>query len=295
VALTTAPPRWYAHPYNRPLFYRLAGAAGVLPRPARLGLAVGVADLAARLMPAERAVVRQTLARMTGAPERALDGLTRAVFRDFAVCFADLVSTNRRPGQALEGCLARVTGGEHLRDLDGGLISLTAHFGNWELGGRLLACHTGRPTHVVVAPDEAPGLERWLRRSGDGLRFVPRASATAALNLLAALRRGEVVALQGDRALGGRSDVRVPFFGRRAPFPLGPFILARASGVPIVPAFCVLETDRRYAITVGEPFPVKPGAEEVALARWVDQLEHAVRERPTQWFNFFDVWNPSDA
>jgi lauroyl/myristoyl acyltransferase len=295
MALTTAPPRWYAHPYNRPLFYRLAGAAGVLPRPARLGLAVRAADLAARLMPAERAVVRRTLARITGAPEGVLDGLTRAVFRNFAVCFADLVSTNRRPGRALQAHLARVTGAEHLRDLGGGLISLTAHLGNWELGGRLLAWHTGRPTHVVVAPDEAPGLERWLRRSGDGLRFVPRASATAAVNLLAALRRGEVVALQGDRALGGRSDVRVSFFGRPAPFPLGPFTLARACGVPIVPAFCVLEADRRYAITVGEPLSVKLGAEETALARWVGQLERAVRERPTQWFNFFDVWSAPGA
>lgn len=293
--MTAAAPRWYAHPYNRPLFYRLAGAAALLPRPARLCLAMGVADLAARWMPAERAVVRRNLERITGAGGPALDALTRALFRDFAVCFADLVSTNRRPGRALLSRIARVTGAEYMRGLDGGVISLTAHLGNWELAGRLLACRARRATHVVVAPDEAPGLDRWLRRNGDGVRFVTRASATAAVNLLAALRRGEVVALQGDRALGGRSDVDVPFFGRAAPFPLGPFLLGRASGAPILPAFCVLDADRRYMVTLCEPFTVPPGGEEGALIRWVGLLEQAVRERPTQWFNFYDVWSPFDA
>jgi len=293
--MTTAAPRWYAHPYNRPLFYRLAGAAAMLPRPARLCLAMGVAEVAARWMPAERAVVRRNLERITGAQGAALDALARALFRDFAVCFADLVSTNRRRGRALQGRIARVIGAEYMRGMEGGVISLTAHLGNWELAGRLLASRARRATHVVVAPDEAPGLDRWLRRNGDGVRFVTRARATAAVNLLAALRRGEVVALQGDRALGGRSDVNVSFFGRAAPFPLGPFLLGRASGAPILPAFCVLDADRRYVVMLGEPFTVPPGGEEGALIRWVGLLEQAVRERPTQWFNFYDVWTPFDA
>jgi len=34
------------------------------------------------------------------------------------------------------------------------------------------------------------------------------------------------------------------------------------------------------------------GGEEEALAAWVGMLEQIVAEKPTQWFNFFDVWNP---
>ena len=64
------------------------------------------------------------------------------------------------------------------------------------------------------------------------MRFVPRAHPNIGVELLAALRRGEVVALQGDRAIGTRGDIMLPFFGRPAPFPLGPFLLARAAGVP---------------------------------------------------------------
>jgi lauroyl/myristoyl acyltransferase len=101
-----------------------------------------------------------------------------------------------------------------------------------------------------------------------------------------------VVAVQGDRALGTRGDVLVPFFGQPAPFPLGPFILARAVGMPLVPAFCLLDADLRYRVKVAEPLTVTAGREEDAARVWVSVLEAIVREHPTQWFNFFDLWDP---
>jgi lauroyl/myristoyl acyltransferase len=293
--MTAGAPRWYVHHYNHPIFYRLAGAAAVLPRPARLRLAVAIADLALGLMPVERAMVRKNLRQVTGASEARLGELTRDVFRGFAICFADLVSTNRRANGRLTTYVAGVTGEIPLARADLGMISLTAHLGNWELAGRLLARRAGRPTHVVVAEEAAPGLESWMRRNGDGLRFVSRSHAAVSVGLLAALRRGEVVALQGDRALGGRGDVLVPFCGRLAPFPLGPFVLARAAGVPIVPSFCVLGADRRYRLRLHDPLTVTDGREEEALRRWVAVLEDAVRAHFTQWFNFYDVWEPFGA
>ena len=287
-----AVPRWYSHAYNRAELYRLAAAMGWLPRPARLRLARAVGRVARRLFPAERAVVRSTLEVMTGATGTRLDELTGGVFRDFAMCFSDLVTTNRQPSTRLTAHVSTARGTERLNGLEGGMISLTAHVGNWEMAGRLLALRSARPTHVVVAAEEIQALERWVRRDGDGVRFVPRTMPTVSLQLVAALRRGEVVAVQGDRALGTRGDTLVPFFGRPAPFPLGPFILARALRVPVVPAFCMLGPDDRYTVTMPEPLAVAAGGEEEALRAWVALLEETVRRHPTQWFNFFDIWNP---
>ncbi len=291
----TRPPRWYSHAYNRADFYRVAAGLGWLPRPARLALARRIGRLAPRFMPAERAVVRRALTRVTGATGERLDTLTLAAFADFAMCFSDLVSTNRQPASWLTTQVGRVEGLERLAGLERGFISLTAHVGNWELAGRLLAGRSGRPTHVVVAEEEARGLTRWVRRDGDGMRFVTRSRPGISLALVAALRRGEVVAMQGDRALGTRGDVWISFFGRPAPFPIGPFLLARAVGVPLVPAFCVLGPDYRYLVTIGAPLRVVRGGEEDAAHAWVAVLEDEVRARPTQWFNFFDVWNPFAA
>ena len=120
-------------------------------------------------------------------------------------------------------------------------------------------------------------------------------SATTSLELVAALRRGEVVAVQPDRALGTCGDVPILFFGKPAPFPLGPFLLAAAVGVPMAPAFCLLGADHRYTVTVADPFDVPRGAEVEAARAWVALLEGVVREHPTQWFNFFDIWRTGPA
>jgi len=291
VSAGRAAPRWHTHAYNRVALYRLAGALGIVPRPARLRLARRLGQLTVPWLPAERAAVRAALARFTGAEGTALDAMTVDVFRNFAMCFSDLVSTNRRAGGWLAERLVRDPAAVAWPEvLAGGAVSLSAHVGSWELGGRLLATRSGRPTHVVVSDDEAPELLPWVRRNGDGVRFVPRSRPTVSLALVAALRRGEVVALHGDRALGNAGDVRVPFFGHPAPFPIGPFRLARAAGVPVVPAFCLLDTHGRYRVLLRAPLSVPPGGEEDALRSWVLGLEEVVRAHPTQWFNFFDVW-----
>ena len=287
----TEGPRWYWHRYNRVVAYRLAAALERLPRRWRLALARRVGALAMARMPAERAAVRATLATITGASGARLDVLTRRVFEDFAACFSDLVTTNRRPAERLLDYVARVSESPILGETTG-VVSVTAHVGNWEMAGRLLAGRTRRRTNVVVAPEAVAGLERWVRRDGEGVRFVARGPVGVGVELVAALRRGEVVAIQGDRAIGTQGDLHIPFFGRPAPFPLGPFILARAAGVPVVAAFCLLEPDDRYAIRIAPPVTVERGGEAEAARQWVGVLEDIVRDHPTQWFNFFDVWNP---
>ena len=79
--------RWYSHRYNRPDLYGLAARLGWLPRRVRLALARQVGRLAPRLVPAERAAIRKTLAQFTGAMGSRLDALTAQVFVDFAMFF----------------------------------------------------------------------------------------------------------------------------------------------------------------------------------------------------------------
>ncbi len=286
------PPRWHRHSYNRARLYRMAEGLAWIPRPGRLALARRIGRLARRFLPVEQAAVRRTLEVTAGASGARLDALTARVFQDFAMCFSDLVSTNRQPRARLSAYVESVSGGDDVALLPGGLVSVTAHVGNWELAGRLLAGESARRTNVVVTAEEAPELERWVRRNGDGMRFLPRSHPRIGVQLVSALRRGEVVALQGDRAIGTRGDVAIAFFGRPAFFPLGPFLLARAAGVPVVPAFCVLGAGHRYTVRLAPPIAVERGDEEGAARVWVGLLEDIVREHPTQWFNFFDVWAP---
>lgn len=286
--------RWHAHPYNRSRYYRLAAAAAPrLPRPVRVWLAERLAGLLMVRFPAERAAVRRNLTRVHPGRDAAwLDAAVDRVFARFAVCFADLLSLNREEsglwrhvaaGAGQEPTLNALAGGR-------GCVSLTAHLGNWELGGRLLAT-LGRPVHVVMAPEEDPAVGALLARGGHpGLRFVRLTSPMVGVELVAALRRGEVVAFQLDRALGGRGDAAVPFFGAPVTFPLGPFLMAAAAAAPVVPAFCVLEAGGSYRLHVEPALAVSRGGEVEALRAAVAILERYVRTHWDQWFNFYDVW-----
>jgi lauroyl/myristoyl acyltransferase len=287
--------RWHAHPYNRSRYYRLAAAAAPrLPRPVRTWLAERLAGALMARFPAEHAAVRRNLERIHPEREAAwLDAAVGRVFARFAVCFADLLSLNRGPESGLWRHVAGIDGQEPTRAAlarGRGCVSVTAHLGNWELAGRLLAA-LGRPVHVVMAPEVDPAVGALLDRGGHpGVRFVRLTSPVVGVELVAALRRGEVVAFQFDRAAGGRGDAPVPFFGAPARFPLGPFVMAAAAGAPVVPAFCVLGPDGRYRLHVEPALAVSRGAEVEALRAAVATLERYVRAHWDQWFNFYDVW-----
>src|SRR5437667_81377 len=221
VVTSSSLPRWYSHRFNRVAVYRAAAAvASTLPRWARLRLAAELGSLAALALPRERARVEANLARVRPdltPPARAV--LARDVFRHFAICFADLVVANRQR-QLPERLLAAIRGSEYLDEAGAarrGLVVLTAHLGNWEFAGRLLAHRAPRPTHVVVAPEADAAVERFLRGAPGAVNFVTRREPRSVLPLMGALRRGEMVAMQGDRGLGNRGDVAMPFFGAPAP------------------------------------------------------------------------------
>ena len=287
--------RWHAHPYNRSRYYRLAAAAAPrLPRPARAWLAERLAGVLLARFPAERAAVRRNLAHVHPGREAPwLDAAVARVFGRFAVCFADLLSLNRGPESGLWRHVIGIDGQEPTRDAlarGRGCVSVTAHLGNWELAGRLLAA-LGRPVNVVMAPEVDPAVGALLDRDGHrGVKFVRLTSPVVGVELVAALRRGEVVAFQLDRAIGGRGDAVVPFFGAPATFPLGPFVTAAAAGAPVVPAFCVLEPAGGYRLHVEPAIPVSRGSEIEALGVAVATLERYVRAHWDQWFNFYDVW-----
>src|SRR5204862_128282 len=248
-------------------------AAPAMPRPMRLRVAMRLADVASRRLPAERAVVRRNLTRiLPGTPPRALDELVGAVFRNFAVCFADLITANRRAG--VGALVAAIDGTAELQKAvraGRGLVVLTAHLGNWELAGRMLARDGARPTHVVVAAEADPAVERFLRGGAGPVRFVTPTAPTVSLSLVAALRRGEIVALQGDRGLGTRGDVLLPFFGAPAPFPLGPVVLARDQEAAHAPA--------RPPAALPRVRPAVAGRRRPARARRADRGSRARRRR----------------
>ena len=189
---------------------------------------------------------------------------------------------------------------EHFEQLEshaGGAIILTAHMGSYDLGAHLFAEISKRHIVMVRAPETDPETRQFEeelheRTAADTLQvdFNTRASELA-LDLLGAVQRGELIAIQGDRVTPGISTLPATLFGKPTLLPAGPFALAMAARVPIYPLFIIRMGRRRYRLVVGEPIEVvrtrdRSEAFQRAVGKWTRELESVIRTTWFQWFNF---------
>ena len=179
-----------------------------------------------------------------------------------------------------------------------GAIVLTAHIGNYDLGAALFAEKFGREIRMVRAPEpdqqSAQHLTASLEKSAEGAVKIDYNTAGAMLSfdLLNALRRGEIVSIQGDRVEGDVAEMPAELFGTRVRLPNGPFVLAQVAHVPIYPLFIARSGYRSYQIIVREPISVarteRDRDADIALAveQWCRVLEQLISEHWDQWFAF---------
>jgi predicted LPLAT superfamily acyltransferase len=129
-------------------------------------------------------------------------------------------------------------------------------------------------------------------------------SVKAAFEIRACLERGELVVILADRVAPGRSgrEAQACFFGRPAPFPLAPFLLATTLGCPVVFTLCLRTGDASYRTVlrplsdgVRVPKAEREKAARQMLERYVGLLEQWCRAYPWQWFNFYDFWSGEDG
>ncbi len=182
-----------------------------------------------------------------------------------------------------------------------GLLLLSAHVGNWHLAVNFL--HNTR-THVHLVIDDArseavqKAMDVAKDKSGHLTLHIAKAGPALAFDLTAALRRGEVVIVAGDRTRGQGRRVQVPFLGAPAWFPTAPLLLAKAAGAPVCTALTFrvgMHTYNCYGLGPFEPPPDTPNKTHVdhLAKQFASTLETYVRQYPTQWFNFYDFWQPS--
>ena len=177
-----------------------------------------------------------------------------------------------------------------------GALVLTAHMGNYDLGAALFAQKFNRELRMVRAPEgdaeTARHLSASVQKAGEGAVKIDYNTEGALLSfdLLSALRRGEIVSIQGDRAMAGMAQAEGELFGQKVAIPSGPFTLALIAQLPIYPLFIVRTGYRRYRIVVREPIVLartnRSRDEDIApgVIAWCQVLERTITEHWDQWF-----------
>ena len=278
------------------------------PQSARhaLGASIGAASYFG--WPSKRFVTRLNMAQITGRPvyDSYVKRLALASWRNYGRYASDFISfphldvdnvvRNLRDLSECEGgwpgCVqSAVQAGR-------GALLVTAHFGNWDTAGAILARY--HPVSAVAETFSDEQLNQLLQnqRREKGIGIIPMEGS--ARPILRLLQQNQVAAIVVDRPMAEDQGTEVMFFGRKTYVPSGPAALALKSGAAIVPGFVWYGHRNRYYARMFPPiFPQESKGEERVreisrlTQRMYDALEVMIREWPTQWYMFRQFW-PSE-
>lgn len=176
-----------------------------------------------------------------------------------------------------------------------GAILATAHFGNYDYAGFVVARRFPISAVAEKLKEEDMNTLLQAQRTEKGVGIIPMEGS--ARRILRVLQQNQFVAIAVDRPVSAEEGVPVTFFGYKTYVPAGPAALALKMGAAILPGFLWYGSNNRFYLRTFSPiFPeeVKARSKEDAIAhlmqRVFDAVEEMVREWPTQWYMFRQFW-----
>jgi len=178
-----------------------------------------------------------------------------------------------------------------------GVILGCGHYGNWEVGGQIMALR--KPLVAVSRPMSNP-LTQELFRSRQPpvpLRLIPK-HGDDLLRFLGILKNHEMLALMMDQHSGPRG-MAVPFFGTPAGTHTAIALLHLVTRAPLIFGWCRRTGLMRYELIARGPLrhtPTGRKEEDVrAILEWLNAgLEQAIREAPEQYLWGHRRWKSLD-
>jgi Kdo2-lipid IVA lauroyltransferase/acyltransferase len=281
-------------------YYGLRSAVGVLRR---LGLrragsvgewigALGYAPLGIR-----RAVVeRQVRAAFPGLAEGEVLRIARESYESLGRTSIETAVLPSYTAEQIVGLFDEVTGWDAIERPQAsgtGVLIVSGHLGNWELGASFLAAR-GVPFEAVARGMQNPLFDAYLTKTRQRLGMTVLHDSEAVRKVPRAIRAGRTVGFLVDQGAAGLASTWVPFFGRMAKTPRGPAVFALRLDAPVVFACAVRLPNSRYAMHF-EPVQVERTGDrdtdvDAIVAAYTNTLERWVRRYPEQYFWHHRRW-----
>ena len=226
---------------------------------------------------------------------RELQQISRKIFRNFAKYLADFFRFEKLDRSYIEKNIKL----KNMHHFDAalasgkGVVVLTAHLGNWELGGVVIAL-LGYPFWAVALPHKNKKVNDFFdaQRNSKGVKVI--AMGKAVRSCLAEIRKNHMVALVGDRDFTEKGIV-INFFNKPTHFPEGPAALSLMTGASIVPGFMLRNPDDSFTLSIEKPIEFSPTGDKAKdLANLIKVynkvIEEYVSRYPEQWYVFRRFW-----
>lgn len=182
------------------------------------------------------------------------------------------------------------------RHRDGnGILFVTVHFGNWDLGAAALTTH-GFPVTTIADSFSDPRLNELVIGSREHLGLKVISAQRIGSGILRALRANDIVAVLIDIPQPPERGVEVEFFGATVSVPDGPARMALHAGSQVLAATLPRTTPRSDHIAPEiSHVPFEPTGDRDRDVRALTQatlstLERLIRRDPSQWYIFRSLW-----
>ena len=250
-----------------------------------------------RLAARRREIVIQNLLPVLNGDRRQAARIGQELITEFFLKVTDL--WRHESGATFDRWLGEWSGWEHFTTAHArgkGVLLVTPHLGNWELGGAFLTQH-GYELLVLTQPEPNQKLTelRQVSRAQRGVEtLVVGQDAFAFIEIIKRLQAGATVALLVDRP-PAPSAVNVNLFGHPFPASIAAAELARASGCAIIPVYIVRQSNGHLAHILPEitydRAAIGNRAARIQLTQEIlSAFEPAIRQHLSQWFNFVPIW-----
>ena len=281
-------------------YYGIRGAAAALrrlsfERAGAIGEHIGM--LGYRPLGVRRAVVeRQVAAAFPGLSEQEVTRIARASYANLGRTTIETALLPTYSRDEILSLVERTEGWEHVEQAFAqgrGVMFVSGHLGNWELGGSYVAAR-GVPLEVVARRMENPLFDRYLNETRQSIGMTVIHDADAVRRVPRAMREQHGVAFLVDQGAVGLASTWVPFFGRYAKTPRGPAVFALRLKTPLVFACALRQPGGRFVMYF-EPIPVETTGTLDAdvdriVASYTSTLERWVRRAPEQYFWHHRRW-----
>jgi len=257
-----------------------------------------IADIGWLLLPTQRRSTIENMRHVAGAGrEKRAQSLARRSFRNYARYVVDFV---RLPAFSAAELARRFEFDEWARydaalARGRGCILVLMHFGNWDLGGPVLA-RRGYAFNAIAETQAHGRLNDDLvaARTAHGIKLIPM--ERAATGIVRAMRRNETLAILIDRPLDD-GGIEVEFFGAPVRVPAGPARIALRTGAKVIAVSQVRARPNDDRVRVIADFEIEAphtgDAERDAQAltqRIMVAHERVIRRYPDQWYMFRRMW-----
>ncbi len=292
--------------YRYPLYLVARGAAefsNLLPQAWAMALARFIGGIAFETVSRQRekALTHLRQAFASSMTEEEIRALGKKVFENMAMTLAEIIRFPKIGNDIMSLVANHAEVAEVYRRIlaEGkGVISVTAHVGNWELLGGIVFSQ-GFPGLVLGRRIYFEPYNRWIINLRKAVKVETLDRDHSSREIMRRLRRNEIVGLLPDQDIESLKGIFVPFFGKLAHTPISIARISVACDAPILPNFMIREGNR-YRAVFGEVIRPVPGADREKEARrmteeWMRQFEKIIRQYPEQWAWMHDRWKTQPA